>query len=31
MDGIMCDLVWADPIDEKDAKSYDFIENQERD
>ncbi len=31
MDGIMCDLMWADPIDETDAKKYDFLENKERD
>ena len=27
MDGIMCDLMWADPADEKEAKNFDFIEN----
>jgi serine/threonine-protein phosphatase 2B catalytic subunit len=31
MDGIMWDLMWADPVDEKDAKSIDFADNRDRD
>jgi serine/threonine-protein phosphatase 2B catalytic subunit len=29
-EGLICDLVWADPIDDKKADQYDFLENPER-
>ncbi|CAI2364583.1 unnamed protein product [Moneuplotes crassus] len=30
MDGIMCDLMWVDQINESDVKKYDFVKNRER-
>ena len=30
MEGLICDLVWSDPIDDEIADHYDFIENPER-
>ena len=30
MEGLICDLVWSDPIDDEIADRYDFIENPER-
>lgn len=30
MDGIFCDLLWADPLGDEVATSKDFIDNEER-
>ena len=27
---MMCDIVWADPLDDEVADKYEFIENEER-
>lgn len=28
--GLLCDLLWSDPMDEKKAKSHDWMDNEER-
>jgi serine/threonine-protein phosphatase 2B catalytic subunit len=30
LEGLMCDIVWADPIDDEVADKYEFMENPER-
>lgn len=30
LEGMLCDIVWADPIDDEVADRYDFMENPER-
>jgi serine/threonine-protein phosphatase 2B catalytic subunit len=30
LEGLLCDLMWADPIDDTKAEKYEFIENPER-
>jgi len=31
LSGLLCDLLWADPVDEKQAPKVNFIANKERD
>lgn len=30
LEGLICDLVWSDPIDDEIADKYDFVDNPER-
>jgi serine/threonine-protein phosphatase 2B catalytic subunit len=29
LDGLFCDLLWADPLDDETAGNYDFMDNEE--
>ena len=30
LDGLFCDLLWADPLDDETANSKEFVDNEER-
>jgi serine/threonine-protein phosphatase 2B catalytic subunit len=30
LEGLLCDIMWSDPLDDEIADKYDFMENSER-